>query len=223
MGTTPAEPRERPPIVAASLAEATGEVPAELPRHRHSLARDTVRASQEVRILLATAEVVAERGYAETSVAQIVKGAGVSTKTFYELYADKEGAFLAAYAAIDVVIARMRAAALEHDEPREMLRAGARCYLEQLASEPAFTRMLVIEARRRRAARPAPPRPGVRRLRRRLLRSRSSWRARAIPGCRRSTGRSSSPCSAGSTSWSSSTSSSARRRPSPTSCRPSRR
>ncbi len=105
-----------------------------------------MRASQVVRILLATAEVVAERGYAATSVAQIVNRAGVSTKTFYEIYADKEEAFLAAYAAIDVVIARMTAAALEHDEPREMLRAGAATYLEQLAREPAFTRMLVIEA-----------------------------------------------------------------------------
>ena len=135
-----------PLVAAAALAEATGDVPAQLPRHRHALPRDTVRASQVVRILLATAEVVAERGYAATSVAQVVNRAGVSTKTFYEIYADKEEAFLAAYAAIDVVIARMTAAALEHDEPREMLRAGAATYLEQLACEPAFTRMLVIEA-----------------------------------------------------------------------------
>ena len=105
-----------------------------------------MRTSQVVRILLATAEVVAERGYAATELAQVVNRAGVSTKTFYEIYADKEEAFLAAYAAIDVVIARMTAAALEHHEPREMLRAGAATYLEQLAREPAFTRMLVIEA-----------------------------------------------------------------------------
>jgi AcrR family transcriptional regulator len=136
----------KPPIVAASLAAATGEVPAQLPRHRHALPRESVRASQEVRILMATADVVAERGYAAASVAQIVGSAGVSSKTFYELYADKEEAFLAAYAAIDVVIARMTEAALAHDEPRAMLRAGAASYLEQLAAEPAFTRMLVIEA-----------------------------------------------------------------------------
>ena len=77
-----------------------------------------------MRILIGTAEVVAERGYAATSVAQIVRRAGVSSKTFYELYADKESAFLAAYAAIDVVIARMTEAALAHEDPREMLRAG---------------------------------------------------------------------------------------------------
>ena len=132
--------------IATALAEATGEVPDRLPRHRHALPRDTVRASQVTRILLATAEVVAESGYAETSVAKIVRRAGVSTKTFYELYDGKEDAFLAAYAAIDVVIARMTEAALEQDEPRAMLAAGARAFLDQLAREPAFTRMLVIEA-----------------------------------------------------------------------------
>jgi AcrR family transcriptional regulator len=132
--------------IATALAEATGDVPDRLPRHRHGLARDTVRASQVTRILLATAEVVAESGYAQSSVAEIVRRAGVSTKTFYELYAGKEDAFLSAYAAIDVVIARMTEAALEREEPREMLAAGARAFLAQLANEPAFTRMLVIEA-----------------------------------------------------------------------------
>ena len=83
--STPSSSAEHPLIAAAELAEATGDVPAQLPRHRHALPRDTVRASQIVRILLATAEVVAERGYAATSVAQIVKRAGVSTRTFYEI------------------------------------------------------------------------------------------------------------------------------------------
>jgi AcrR family transcriptional regulator len=70
----------------------------------------------------------------------------VSRKTFYELYADKEEAFLDAYRAVDVVIARMTAAAVAESEPREMLRAGVRAFLETLAAGPAFTRMLVIEA-----------------------------------------------------------------------------
>jgi AcrR family transcriptional regulator len=123
-----------------------GEVPAALPRHRHGLARETVRASQALRILSATAEVVAEKGYAATSVAAIVDKAGVSTKAFYELYRDKEDALLAAYAAIDVVIAKMTSAAAAHQDPRAMVEAGVSAYLDALAQEPAFTRMLVIEA-----------------------------------------------------------------------------
>ena len=121
--------------------------PATLPRHRHGLDRETVRASQALRILRATAEVVASKGYAATTVAAIVAAAGVSTKTFYDLYKDKEEAFLAAYAAIDVVITAMTAAAdTADDDPRGRIRAGIRAYLEILAREPAITRMLVIEA-----------------------------------------------------------------------------
>jgi AcrR family transcriptional regulator len=131
-------------LIAAMYLE--GEVPAALPRHRHGLARETVRASQALRILSATAEVVAEKGYAAASVAAIVERAGVSTKAFYELYRDKEEALLAAYAAIDVVVAKMTAAAAAHEDPREMVGAGVAAYLEALAAEPAFTRMLVIEA-----------------------------------------------------------------------------
>lgn len=126
--------------------EAGERAPATLPRHRHDLDPETVRASQELRILRATAEVVASEGYARTSVAAIVKAAGVSTKTFYALHKDKEEAFLAAYAAIDVVIAAMTAAAAEHDDPEERIRAGVAAYLHILAREPAITRTLVIEA-----------------------------------------------------------------------------
>jgi AcrR family transcriptional regulator len=117
-----------------------------LPRHRHDLSREAVRGSQRARILFATAEAVATQGYADTSVGEITRRAGVSRKTFYELYADKDEAFLAAYAAVDTVIARMTEAAAAYDEPREMLRAGIRTYLETLAEEPAFTHMLVIDA-----------------------------------------------------------------------------
>jgi AcrR family transcriptional regulator len=90
--------------------------------------------------------VVASKGYAATTVAAIVEKAGVSTKTFYALYKDREEAFLAAYAAIEVVIAAMSAAAAAHDDPRERIRAGVSSYLHMLAREPAITRMLVFEA-----------------------------------------------------------------------------
>lgn len=144
--TVAARDDDLPLAAAVSVAAAGGEVPAALPRHRHGLSREVVRASQELRILVATAEVVAEKGYAAASVAAIVEHAGVSSKTFYELYADKEEAFLATYAVIDEVIARLAKAAAAQDDPRSMLRAGTRAFLETLAAEPAFARTLVIEA-----------------------------------------------------------------------------
>jgi len=139
-------PDSIPLVARAPLGARESALLAALPRHRHALPRDDIRASQAARLLIATAEVVAEKGYAAASVADVVARAGVSRKTFYELYDGKEDAMLAAYAAIDVVIEGMTAAALAQEEPRAMLTAGARAYLELLAAEPAFTRLLVIEA-----------------------------------------------------------------------------
>jgi AcrR family transcriptional regulator len=142
------EPTDRstvPLVARTSIAGVDDATLRALPR-RHHLSRDAVAASQSARILVATAEVVAENGYAATSVADIIERAGVSRRTFYELYTGKEDAFSAAYGAVDVLIDRISAAALQHDQPRDQVRVGVRTFLDGLAQEPAFTRMFVIEA-----------------------------------------------------------------------------
>src|ERR687890_2263309 len=68
-----------------------------LPRGRHSLPREAVTESQRGRIYQAMIEVVSERGYPETRVVDVIGVAGVSRKTFYELFESKEDCFLAAY------------------------------------------------------------------------------------------------------------------------------
>jgi AcrR family transcriptional regulator len=68
-----------------------------LPRGRHGLPREAVADSQRIRILTAMIEVVAARGYADTRVVDVIGTAGVSRKTFYELFDSKEDCFLAAY------------------------------------------------------------------------------------------------------------------------------
>jgi AcrR family transcriptional regulator len=109
--------------------------PRALPRGPHRLAREEVLASQRGRLLDAMAEVVAERGYGATTVADVIEHAGVSRKTFYEHFAGKEECFLAAYdAGAEVLMATMRAAA----DP-------VAAYLDTLASEPAFARTFLIE------------------------------------------------------------------------------
>ena len=76
---------------------AADDVITQLPRGPHRLAREEVLASQRGRMLAAIAEAVAEKGYAATTVADVVGRAGVSRKTFYEHFADKEECFLAAW------------------------------------------------------------------------------------------------------------------------------
>ncbi len=110
-----------------------------LPRGPHSLARAEVLASQRVRMLDAMAEAVAAKGYGAATVADVIETAGVSRKTFYEHFRDKEACFLDAYdAGVEVLMAAMRARGAE-------IRPRIRAYLETLAAEPAFARTFLIE------------------------------------------------------------------------------
>ena len=52
---------------------------------------------QRARLLGSIVEIVAEGGYARTSIGELARSAGVSRGTFYELFADKEACFLAAF------------------------------------------------------------------------------------------------------------------------------
>src|SRR3712207_4906070 len=74
-------------------------IPRRLPRGSHGLDRGVVEASQRARLLEAVGRAVAGKGYAATTIDDIVRGAGVSKKTFYEHFADKEDCFVAAYEA----------------------------------------------------------------------------------------------------------------------------
>src|SRR5215470_2187618 len=78
----------------------------QLPRGRHRLSREAVMSSQRTRALQAMTQAVADRGYADTRVVDIIQRAGLSRKTFYELFEDKEACFLAAY---DLVFGRLYA------------------------------------------------------------------------------------------------------------------
>lgn len=121
-------------------------LPRSLPRGRHAAAREVVLASQRGRLLEAMAQCVAEQGYAATTVADVIRRAGVSRKTFYEHFADKRACFLAAWeVGNEILLAQVLAAGEEADGWRARLRAGADAFLEVLAAEPDFARSFLIE------------------------------------------------------------------------------
>ena len=64
---------------------------------RHQLSRDEVRQHQRERIFEALEVEMSTKGYGDTSVADIVKSAGVSRQTFYEQFDSKQACFLASY------------------------------------------------------------------------------------------------------------------------------
>src|SRR2546423_5111161 len=132
-----------------------------LPSGRHGLTREEVMASQRARLVDAMVHVVADKGYAATTVADVVERAGVSRRTFYEQFADKEACFLAAYdVALAAVLGRIAETAGPEgpDGPaagwRAPARAGVEGFLDLLAGEPAHARALQGEIL---PAGPAPP------------------------------------------------------------------
>jgi AcrR family transcriptional regulator len=134
------------------LADLLGDVAVpdgRLPAGRHALTREVVLASQRGRLLDAMAQAVAEHGYGACTVAHVVTRAGVSRKTFYEHFSDKEACFLALYdTGIAFVLGRIAETVSEESvaaHPRERVAAGLRTFLAVLAEEPAFCRAIVIE------------------------------------------------------------------------------
>ena len=122
--------------------------PSRLPSGRHGLTREAVARSQRTRLVDAIAQVVAEKGYPATTVADVVERAGVSRRTFYEQFPDKEACFLAAYdAGLAAVLCRIgEAVEVDPTAPwRERARAGVESFLALLASQPAFAQAIQVE------------------------------------------------------------------------------
>ena len=118
-----------------------------LPRGRHAAPRPVVREAQRARMLAAIVQAVAEKGYARVVVADVIERAGVSRKTFYEQFSNKDECFLAAYdASVDELLATIDDA-LDALAPDWLAahRAAVSVYLEALAASPGFARAFLIE------------------------------------------------------------------------------
>ncbi len=117
----------------------TPEIPRRLPRGTHGLDRRLVAASQSTRLLEAVGRAVADKGYAATTIDDIVRGAGVSKKTFYEHFRDKEDCFVAAYEAAADALLRARARA-RSEGPTTGSSAPARASAPTCAGSPPSPR-----------------------------------------------------------------------------------
>ncbi len=145
-GQVQAEVSERDSGELADAPDDRRRRPHQLPSGRHGLRRSFIAANQRERITDAVAHAAAELGYAEMSVEAIVARAGVSRRTFYEHFKNKEDAFLAAYDAVVRQQARhIRRAYFEEATVQDRLRAGIRAYLEFTAREPDVARMCIVE------------------------------------------------------------------------------
>jgi AcrR family transcriptional regulator len=93
------------------------------------------------------AAAITEKGYAATTIADVVRHARVSKRTFYEHFDDKEACFLALYVFLsETALAVIAEAATRPDLSwRARIEVSTRAYFEALSEQPALTKTLLME------------------------------------------------------------------------------
>jgi AcrR family transcriptional regulator len=120
-----------------------------IPAGRHTLPPEEVSARQRERLIRAMGQCVSERGYVETTIADVVRVARTSRTVFYRHFGDKEECFLATYAEMTRArIGASLAAAGAVDGWREKLESGIRAYFVWMAEHPEVAVTSVVEVHR---------------------------------------------------------------------------
>jgi len=108
-----------------------------------------VQEMQRRRILLAICEIVGEHGLQEASIGAVCKRAGVSRRTFYEIFVDREACLLAALQDVlrrlaGVIVPLYRSNASWSDRVGDVVAQ----LLASFDEEPGIARMCVVETLR---------------------------------------------------------------------------
>jgi AcrR family transcriptional regulator len=113
----------------------------------NGLPHGQVTGIQRGRMLAATVQAIAEAGYARMTVAQVISRAKVSRKTFYEVFADREDCFLAAF---EQVLSQARVIAQGAYERESSWSEGVRSALARLLmfmdAEPGLANLCIVES-----------------------------------------------------------------------------
>lgn len=118
-----------------------------LPPGRHLVPTDFVAQNQRERILAATAELVAERGYQKTTIELIAKTSRVALVTFYEHFPSKEECFLAAFDESIDAAKEVFAELLNPEDPwQDQISAALEIFLEMVVKERPRAKLCVVEA-----------------------------------------------------------------------------
>jgi AcrR family transcriptional regulator len=110
-------------------------------------ARAQVSEIQRTRMLAAAVDVAEDVGYAQMTVGRIIARARVSRKTFYDVFADREECFLAAFDQALEQAGELVAAAYEREPGwRDGIRSGLARLLVLMEEEPILARLCIVEA-----------------------------------------------------------------------------
>jgi AcrR family transcriptional regulator len=117
-----------------------------LPRGPQALPPEEVAADQRERLYEAMIKAVNERGFVATTISDLVAGAGVSRRSFYEHFENKEECLLATY---DALIGRLTARIVEAYDPEDewtnQIEAFVRALFEASSDRPDAARLVSVE------------------------------------------------------------------------------
>jgi AcrR family transcriptional regulator len=98
------------------------------------------------RLIAAMAASIEEKGYRETTVADVVRIARTSRRNFYEHFADREACFLALFDATNAAMMAQIAEAVHPDQPLdEQVDRAVDAYIANVTGQPALYRSFVRE------------------------------------------------------------------------------
>lgn len=116
-----------------SLSIPSSEAAQPVPEHR-------------TRLLQAMGSSAADRGFAATTIADIVREAGVSKRTFYEHFVSKEACFLALYRAVSASALRTLSESVRSEKPwHHQIETALNAYFGHLSAGPRLLRTLFVE------------------------------------------------------------------------------
>jgi AcrR family transcriptional regulator len=128
-------------VSAESVASRKG-----LPRGPQALPREEVAAHQRERLFDAMIEAVNERGFVSTTISDLVTRAGISRRSFYEHFANKDECLLATYDSIVEGLNQRLANSYDRGDPwLDMLEALIKVLFEEISRRPDAARLICVE------------------------------------------------------------------------------
>lgn len=107
---------------------------------------DPEHPTHRERLLEAMADSIREHGFRASTVADVVRRARTSRRTFYEHFADREACFLALFDAMNTVLSTYIAAALDPSATwQEQVDRAIGVYIDEVLAEPELTVACVRE------------------------------------------------------------------------------
>lgn len=118
----------------------------QLPSGRHGLSRDFVVENQRERVVKALVATIDAYGYGGCSVERVATRAGVSRRTFYELFDGREDAYLRTYdETAECLLQRVADASAKAGDGPGKLRLYLETILESIAGNPQLARAYMVE------------------------------------------------------------------------------